>query len=356
MRVMLYRTLLCGLALAGSAAPASAEVKTFRDWLAACDNVRSCTAYGLREYAAGAFLRVDRDGAPDAPLRFTILVDAPEGTKIALAFDDAALGGLPKEPIAAQVGGDMTRIEIAPDAAAPFLASLRKAGKIAVAHADVKQGDDPVIGEISLSGAVAALLWIDEQQKRLDTVTALIRRGNKSASAVPPPPALPVVHAAKPGPASDAKTFPKAILAKGRTICGADDPNPEPGEIYALSGNLLAYRFECRAMSGAYNAWSGLVIALRDKPEAGRVVQLPYPPGETAVAGIEKQLVVNAGFDAKTLTLSMFSKSRGPGDCGSSGEWVFDGTAFRLTRYQAMPICAGLVSDEWPVIHRAEVK
>ena len=52
----------------------------------------------------------------------------------------------------------------------------------------------------------------------------------------------------------------------------------------------------------------------------------------------------------------MLAKSRGPGDCGSSGEWVFDGKEFRLTRYQAMPVCAGLISDEWPVIYRAQVK
>jgi hypothetical protein len=354
---MPYRTLICGLALAAlAAAPASADVKAFRDWLAACDNVRSCTAYALQEYSGGLYLRVDRDGGAEAPPRYTILVEAEEGAKIALAFDDASLGGLPQGPIAAQSGGDMTRIAISAEAAEPFLASLRKARKIVVTRAEVKQGADSLIGEISLSGAAAALLWIDEQQKRLDTATALIRRGAKPASAVPPPPALPVVQAAKPGPAPNEKKFPPALLAKGRTICGPDDPNPEPGEINALSGNLVAYRFECRAMSGAYNAWSGLVIAPRDKPEAGRVVQLPYPPGETAVTGVEKHLVVNAGFDAKTLTLSMFAKSRGPGDCGSSGEWVFDGVAFRLTRYQAMPKCAGLIFDEWPVIYRAKVE
>jgi hypothetical protein len=350
---------IVALALAAGAlalSAASAETKTFRDWLAACDNARSCTAIGLREYAMGVFLRVDRDGAGDAPPRFTILVDAEEGTRIALAFDDPTLGGLPMDPVTAKPGGELTRIAIAPEAAEAFLASLRKAGKIVVSRADAKQADDRVIGDISLSGAVASLLWIDEQQKRLDTVTALIRRGNRPASAVPPPPALPVVHAGKPGPLPENKTFPNPILAKGRTLCGADDPNPVAGEIHALGGNLLAYWFECREMSGAYNAWSGLLIAPRDRPEAARVVRLPYPPGEQAVEGIEKHLIVNAGFDEKRLALTMFAKSRGIGDCGSSAEWVFDGKEFRLTRYQAMPICAGLVSDEWPVIFRADVK
>lgn len=350
-----FRLTLVALILALFASPAVAQVKTFRDWLAACDNVRTCVAYGVRESAPGVLLRIDRDGAADAAPRFTLMVDAPEGTRIVLAFDDAALGGLPKDPIAAAQGGDITRIAIAPDAAETFLASLRKAGKIIVAHAEPKQAGERVIGEVSLSGAVAALLWIDEQQKRLDTVTALIRRGAKPASAVLAPPAVPGVRAAKPGPPPD-KTFPKAVLAKGRTICGADDPKPEPGESVALSGNLVAYWFECRAMSGAYNAWSGLVIAPRDAPTAARVLQLPYPPGQVAIEGIAKHLVVNAGLDEKTLRLTMFAKSRGPGDCGSAGEWVFDGQEFRLARYQAMPVCGGLTSDEWPVIYRANMK
>ena len=199
-------------------------------------------------------------------------------------------------------------------------------------------------------------MWIDEQQRRLDTVTALVRRGAKPASAVPPPPAPPVVRRGTPGAAPVGKAFPKAVLAKGRGICGADDPKPEVGEAVSLGPNLVGYWFECRQMSGAYNAWSGLVIAPRDKPEAARVAQLPYPPGEVANEGMEKHLLVNAGLDEKTLTLTMFSKSRGPGDCGSAAEWVFDGAVFRLTRYQSMPVCAGLISDEWPVIYRADVK
>ena len=109
-------------------------------------------------------------------------------------------------------------------------------------------------------------------------------------------------------------------------------------------------------MSGAYNAWSGLVIARRGLPHLPRIPRIPFPPGEVAITGINEQLLVNAGFDEKTLTLTMFAKGRGPGDCGSAAQWVFDGKEFRLTRYRSMPVCAGLISDEWPVIYRAEVR
>lgn len=347
MRNLLCHAVLCALALAVLAAPAHAEVKKFRDWIAACDNTRRCSAYALNESTTPPYLRIERGAEADAPVKVALVVEGKIEKPLRVEFDDPTIAGLPAAPLSGKYLADIDKTEFAISADAAFFDALRKA--TALKPID---GFDP----ISLSGAVASLLWIDEQQKRLDTVTALVRRGAKPASAVPAPPALPVVRRGTPGTAPASKTFPRAVLAKGRTICGADDPKPEQGEAVALGGNTIGYWFECRQMSGAYNAWSGLVIAPRDRPEAARVAQLPYPPGEVANEGMEKHLLVNAGFDEKTLTLTMFSKSRGPADCGSSAEWVFDGKDFRLTRYQAMPVCAGLVPDEWPVIYRAEVR
>jgi hypothetical protein len=349
---MMSRALLAVLVCILAAAPAAAQVKQFRDWVAACDNTRACAAFALRDGGTVAYLRIDRDGAPAAAPRIGIVVDMEKGRRFTLAFDDPALEGLPKQPIAPAGGDEPTKVAVT--AVEPFLAGLRKASKIIAKPVQPKADDDPV--EISLSGASAALLWIDEQQKRLGTVTALVRRGDKPESAVPPPPAPPAVTAAKAEGAKPPRAVPAAILAKGKTICGADDPKPEAGEPDRLSGNLVLYWFNCRAMSGAYNSWSALMIAPRDKPDAARVVRLPYPSGEVAVGGIDKHLVVNAGFDEKTMTLSMFGKSRGPGDCGTSGEWVWDGKEFRLTAFRTMPKCAGVLSDEWPLIYRAQVK
>ena len=346
---ILRQTVLCAFALAALATPASAQAKKFRDWLAACDNTRNCVAYALSENATSQYLRIERGAQADAPVKVTLVVEGKIETPLRVSFNDPKVAGLPAGPLSGTYSADLEKTEFAIPADAALVDGLRHATELKVVA-------DKSFDPISLSGAAAALLWIDEQQKRLDTVTALVRRGGKPATAVSAPPAPPVVQRGKPGAAPASKTFPKAVLVKGRTICGADDPNPEPGEVVALSGNLLAYWFECRQMSGAYNAWSALVLAPRDAPQAARVVQAPYPPGEMANEGMEKHLLVNAGLDQKTLTLTMFSKSRGIGDCGSSGEWVFDGKEFRLTRYQSMPVCGGLISDEWPVIYRAEVR
>jgi uncharacterized protein DUF1176 len=160
------------------ASAASAELKNFRDWIAACDNTRTCAAYAVKQYGR-AFLRIERAGAPAAAPRITVFVDVEKGKRFTLAFDDAAAGGLPQGAIAAAPGDDdLTKVEIA--AVDAFVAALRKATRIDV-RIDPPADEQP---EISLAGASAALLWIDEQQKRLGTVTALVRRGEKPASGV----------------------------------------------------------------------------------------------------------------------------------------------------------------------------
>ena len=270
-------------------------------------------------------------------------------------------------------GGQLARIDVPDYATESFIAALRKASKIIVTDAEATQDNAKIVGDISLSGAVAALLWIDERQKRLDTPTALVRRGSRPVSAIPAPPFPARVTIAKAvvGPTmfktrdittlTDAEglpvqTVPAAVRAKGFAACRENgDPKPEAGEPKRLRGGQVLYRFDCRAMSDAYNSWSAIVIAQRDKPTAGRLIRLPHAGGATKSGHIPPHHVANGGFNEEQQTLTMLYKSRGLGDCGSAGEWVFDGHEFRLTRYQVMPVCAGLISDDWPVIYRANV-
>jgi hypothetical protein len=341
-------------------APARADVKNFRDWLASCDNGRSCVALALREQANGVYLRLDREGTPNAKPRLTILVRPENAKTVTLAFNDASLAGLPKGNVALKIEDDeFARIAI-PDAdTEALLAAIRKAEKIVVGNPEATKDDEKIVGEISLSGAAAALLWIDEQQKRLDTVTALVRRGAKPASAVPAPPAVPLVTAAKAGGPA-VKTVPQAVSKKAFVACDEgennDENKPVESEPSRLGSTQLLYSFQCRSKSGAYNAWNTLLIAPRSKPAAAQTVRLPNPPGEKASEEMPEDFIINGHFDEDTQTLSMFSKGRGIGDCGSYAEWVFDGKGFRLTRFQTMPSCGGLISTEWPVLYRADVR
>src|ERR1700722_20290709 len=222
-RRLLPMALFAYVALASG--PAFAQMKEFRDWLAACDNLRTCTAYGFDADMGGyAYVRLTRDGGADAPLRVTIAVNVQEGGKFKVSFDDPALGGLPAEATAGESSrdDDLKRLVIAdPQAMETLLASLRKANKLIVTRIDAPgaTASDPAVTEISLNGVVAAMLWMDDQQKRIDTVTALVKHGSKPATAVPPPPAPSVVTAVKipPGPKPD--KAPATVIAKSRAVC-----------------------------------------------------------------------------------------------------------------------------------------
>ena len=201
--------------------------------------------------------------------------------------------------------------------------------------------------EISLSGFAAATLWIDERQKRVGTVTAVIGRGDKPASAVPVVPATPVARVAKIASGPAPKKAPAAVLAKARKACEASEPFTEPEDATRLSGDQVMYWFHCKEMSGAYNYYYALVIAAPGAPP--RLAQFSFPPESSDGDDAD----INPAFDQKTGTLTTLNKGRGLGDCGVFSEWVWDGAAFRMLATKVMPNCKGIPVDDWPTLFRA---
>ncbi|MDB5599960.1 MAG: hypothetical protein JWN71_2004 [Xanthobacteraceae bacterium] len=347
-------------ALLLSGAPARAEIKNFRDFVAACDNARDCVAYGLGTDAVGAYLKIERGGAPDATPKIIIVADLPNASTFTLAFDDPALNAaLPTGPHAGPANDENNaRVTVdKPEAVAALLEALRKAKMLRVTRQDPPGApkSDPVESELSMAGAVAALLWIDERQQRLGTTTALVRRGDKPASAVPAPPALPAVVAAKINTAPLTQEVPKALdpkhSAKMRKLCGADEDDAEFSEASRLDGKRVLYSYVCRSLSGAYNFTHVFLVAPEDAPQSARAPDFIVPP---ELKNEEKKpIMINPGFDTETATLSTFAKGRGPGDCGTEAGWTWDGKAFRVTLYRSMPYCRGVTLDDWPVLYRA---
>lgn len=340
---------------------AQAEIKEFKDWIAACDNQRNCSAYALAgSDDIGAYLRIERGGEADAPVIVTLSVDPREAKGFTVSFDDPALPGLPGGVLTGEEGegNDFRRVTLskggAPD---DLLASLRKAGSIVITRqlGGTQKLEDPVT-RISLSGAAASLLWIDEQQKRLDTVTALVRRGDKPASSIPPQPAAPVIVAAKPANAKAPRKHPLALLTKGRALCDDDDKSSKLEDVNPLGGGLFLYQFTCPESSGAYNFFDVFLIGPAGKVAALRPAQFKRPPGLSESGRDNLSGLTNATFDPQTMTLTSFNKGRGIGDCGVEEQWVWDGKAFRLVLERAMPECRGVPLDDWPVTYRANVK
>jgi Protein of unknown function (DUF1176) len=370
MRFCRLIALLLATAAMGGGHASAADFKDFHDWYAACDSLRNCAAYGFApQEPASAYVRVDRGGAPSASARITIMATVKEGEKVALAFDDADLRGLPSGPVTFKGGGtdifdygsfvleDRTSIEA-------VLASLRKAQTLLIMPIDRSTGkkSDTDKTEVSMHGAVAALLWIDEQQQRLGTPTALVRRGDRPTSSIPPQPKAPTVSAAPAATAEGTRRplppgVDSALLAKAKELCGQDEQT-HLEEVAPLGPDVSLHQFACPQSSGAYNLTSVFLIVPNANPEAARSVEFTYPfkiGRLRAEPGLLPQ-ATNAGFDPSTMTLSSFSKGRGLGDCGTAEDWVWDGQAFRLALLRFMPRCFGVVSEDWPILYRAERK
>lgn len=350
---------LCA-AIAAIPHAARADVQTFRDWIVACDNLRSCAAYGAGASWAGAYVRVTRGGAPDATAEIVINVDGPRGSSFDLAFDDPALPGLPEGPHPQDPTTDgLTALSVTePAAVSRLVEAFRHANSIEVTRKAAPDGnrDDAENSSISLSGAVAALLWMDEQQGRIGTVTALIRRGQRPASSVPPVPAMAVVTAAAVNPAPPPTDVTAAPSPAGRALCGPEEPDAVPMDASRLDGETVLYWYHCEGMSGAYNAAFAFLTAEEGRPDTAVPARFVVPAAATAAGagmGDVEGLLISPYFDPQTATLHSFNKGRGIGDCGTATDWVWDGSAFVLTRYAIMPDCRGIAEEDWPTLYVA---
>ena len=212
---------------------------------------------------------------------------------------------------------------------------------------------------VSLNGAAAALLWIDEKQGRLNTPTALIRRGDRPASTVPVAPPLPTVT---PAPAVDQGGFgdvnqrvPAALRARTEVgTCLKESAMP------AVSDMVMSARLDARTElwavpcgSGAYNVTHNWYLTGPDGRDP-RPAILAGTAGPGADPVMPDNSTVNGAYDPKTRTLSAFAKGRGIGDCGSAQTWAWTGDRFVLTQESTMGECAGVPSDLWPVAWRTQ--
>ncbi|MEA3032779.1 MAG: hypothetical protein QOH86_795 [Sphingomonadales bacterium] len=307
--------------------PNPVEPKLFKDWTVGCDNGRACLAAALRPDTEDPdqwlTLDLERGAAAEARPSIEIDVEAPPGA--GLYADGKRL------PVALGTGKQSGRVTSGADA---LVAALRSAAKLEIRDAAGKR-----LGFISPAGASAALLYMDDKQGRLGTVTALGRPGPKPASAVPPPPAYPVVHAA----ARSAR--PPRHMAKAESVrlrlaaCNDGDPDDgTPADFYRLDAAHSLASIPAHCLSGAYNGASLLYVAGETGP--WRPAPYDYPLDNSGDDG-PIALQFNADYDPRTGILEMFMKGRGLNDCGTTEDYAWDGTRFRLTYAGRMDECRG---------------
>jgi hypothetical protein len=312
----------------------------FRDWLVACDNSAACYAFGHATEGTG-WVRISIPAGPEgAP---TVVVGFwPEtgafGGPVTARVDGVAFAA------EAEVGEEAAPVAKVDPGAARALIDAMARGQAMALHA----GAETV--PISLSGATASLLWIDERQGRLGTTTALIRKGDRPASAVPPAPALPRIEPA-PGVAQagygdqEGQTLPAAIEALPAVVQCREDTafNPDLQQVISsarLDADTVLWSVPCGL--GAYNFASAYFTT---DPRGANPRRVTFP----TATGEPETLLVNAAYDPATRVIDAFNKGRGLGDCGMADSWTWTARGFVLRSSSEMPECWGVPSEYWPM-------
>jgi hypothetical protein len=322
---------------------AAQESKNFRDWAIGCDNLRSCTALGVTvPDSGGPYVKITRDGAAEAEPEVTFVAYADDQTKdatLALAVDPPA-PGLPVT-LPAKSDGSFLRATLTGEAARDAIGALGKGKTLAVTVVGAPAGDasDPPAA-ISLSGVTATLLYMDDFQGRVGTVTALQSPGAGDATTLPEIPREPEIPAVK---MTELKEPPPGAPKEKNEDC---IDGVEPIVVQLSPGLVLA---GACVNSGAYNYDYEFVLVEGGKT---RPVTFEVPKGIDPV----HNALTNPALSEDGLTISQFAKGRGIGDCGVLAAWAYDGSAFRLANYRAWDGCNGVYSDDWPVLYVAKVK
>jgi hypothetical protein len=326
------------LALANGAH--AAGTKSVKDWLGVCANTGACAAFGFaaEEDDTGGYLILRRDGGAGAPPTVMIVSDPGDSQPAAdwrLDLDGHPIAGLGM--IHAKGGEEGARATLSGGDAGALIAALRNGQSL-----EITAGGKSLLS-ISLAGSAAILLWVDDQQGRVGTATALAKPGPKPPSAVPPPVAPPLIHAAAAVSQAGVPARAPRSMIKGIDDCDLDPSTKDRDDIVArLEPGVVLWGPQCGM--GAYNEVSVFFIGDEQGRNLRRIT-FPEPAGSDQA---KDDLLINASFDAKTQTMASFSKARGIGDCGSVADWVWDGKAFAVISEDIMPACRGVVPDDWP--------
>lgn len=336
--------------------PVQPEIRQFREWHAVCDNGNRCAAYTGSDQGGWLMVRMDAGGEarPEILAGLSALSgeDAVEGLRLGIDGQARTLGSGNRETGSPLAAGEVRGA----------LADLAAARDLSLSLGETRAA-------LPTAGASAALLWIDERQGRLGTTTALIRRGDRPATAVPAAPPLPQVQAAPSvdqgslagaaDPMEDGDTagipLPAAVEALERVkACRAETSYNAylQKAIFAarLGEDVQLWGVPC--FSGAYNA--GYDLYLTDgQGGSPRLAEFPTwqakAPAEGDIAG---EGLVNPVYDARTNTLRHFPRGRGLGDCGTMQSWTWTGRAFVLNAERTMGECWGIAPDLWPTTWR----
>ncbi len=326
--------------------PVPETVKIFKDWAVGCDNGLGCQAVALQPVDAELStlsLLLSRSAGIDGRVAIEISGLAGKADRYRLMVDGilADTGEIDVKTGAINiVGSDAMKVS-----------RLLTKGKLSV----LSGPDGKELGRISLSGASAAMRYIDAKQGRNKQSDAIIARGNRRDR--PKSTVLPIVVAKRIKPVGILPDTATLVRLSESSPCAEERYGPTSDSAFSLgedSGFPKALiLLSCG--SGAYNYSVAAYIARRDGNGVWGFAPARFDSKVLDVVGTsDVGLLVNADWSPESQLLSSYNKGRGIGDCGTAENHIWDGSTFRLVERRIMDECRG--SLDWITVWRAQVK
>lgn len=328
---------LVALLLMVSAMKVAAQEPFFhKDWALSCDNIGTCYAEGYQEESALS------------PI--SMLITRPAGANTAVdikvQLQASYEQGADEDPGLAwtfKLGSVMMKTTVNRSSLTWHLTpqQVQKVLPQLLNHASATVHDGKHEWVLSLAGAKAVLLKMDDYQGRMGTPSALVKRGKLAQNRVLKPLPMPVIHAVVP-PLSLAlskdqeATLISAIIPSIKhedylEQCN-DVKNAAPSAkdftLHPLTKDKLLLGYACSV--GAYN-YSGVFWTVSNQP--------PYAPTVLNVTGDY--------FNPADATITEVMKGRGVGDCIYQQSWVYDGQQFVLASSTSDAMCRGFAGGAW---------
>lgn len=320
--------------------------KSFGKWEVVCTNGRNCELrFFDSDNKAGANAYVTRDIGPDTPAYLLLALpgenfgETAKDLKITVSLSGEGELSFGRDKLTYDTNEAAWRLNA--DLGKDGLAETLKTGKAIDVTASA--GGQTVKATVPLTGMAASLLFLDDVQNRVGHTDALVSKGDKPPSPLPP--------------VTDIRKFadlPEAIrpaFTDEQATCGGIDESMLPnlgGFVRHYGENEAIYVVPCGG-PGAYNI--PYVIYYQ--------IENAYEPVQFPIMADEGPSVMSTGYnldyDEKTDTMTSFFKGRGLGDCGSFYKWKLAeggmGRSLVLLKQTDKGDCDGQYGDgpeSWP--------
>lgn len=277
-----------------------------KDWELACDNTGTCRAAGYSAEAGGISVLLTREAGAKGALHAELAISevdeqtpgAPADGLITLRINGKVLGTV-KE-----------RIPFSQHQTTAIIQAIKGAGKVVFKWS---KHQEPLSG----AGAYAIFLKMDEFQGRLNTSTALTKKGTLPATTVPPALAAPVIHAGAVAADNLSRPLTKPEIQSigewlkqqvDKDTCPMAYENQEGGMLYTLNMDRTLVQLPC--WLAAYNDGSAFIL-----------IDADLDIGSATLINTDAN-----GYGSGELRAS--HKGRGIGDCFSFESWVWNGKTF----------------------------